>query len=541
MKTPRWMKTKRSQPDLPDQPPIWLGNHSNGEYFHYQTDYERKLNRLILEKADENARKIGVPRREFLASAMGMATTLWCVDFASGCSSNEIGHNVGPASKGDGGLNPDAGTGGRPQVCKAYNIQPELMYDEKAACAAISGNEFIFDIQTHFFETDGEWITRNPGYVTLLEAITSSKTTADFGMNHYLDVVFCKSDTKVAVLSCWPGQLCSDALTMAQGPGFPCGIPMSADAAAKARDTINLMANSQRMLAHAMLLPTDPTGVEFQKKMMETIACTSKVAAWKMYPAAGGYFVDNPDVGIPLIEKGLELGVRTFCIHKGLLIPGFDWEHNQPEEIGRVAKAYPDGNFVVYHASIQATPVQGQTVRTEGPYIEGDKKGVNAMITAMRGSGIGPNQNVYAELGSSWRQVMMDGKQATHYIGKLLKYVGENNVLWGTDALVGGTPQGQIETMRAFKMDPTIQAQEGYPDFTDDIRAKIFGRNSAAIYGIDPNVNHCQITCPVAELKEKLDEEYGNRRWVFDKPPGPSTYEEYVKQARENIARGYPG
>jgi hypothetical protein len=540
MKTPRWIKMrKRSQPDLPDEPPIWLGNHSNGEYFHFQTDYERKLKRLILEKADENARKIGVPRRDFLASAMGMATSLWCIDFASGCSSNEIGHNVGPANPGRdaGGL--DAGSGMvQPAACKGYNIQPELMYDEKAACAAISGSEFIFDIQTHFFEDNGGWINTNPGYVNLLSAITG---TRNFGQNHYLDIVFCQSDTKVAVLSCWPGLLCGEALDLAYGPGTPCGIPMSAEAAAAGRDMINTLANSQRMLAHAMLLPTDPTGVESQMKMMETLACTSKVAAWKMYPAAGGYFVDDPKVGIPLIEKGLSLGVRTFCIHKGLLIPGFDWEHNQPEEIGRVAKAYPDGNFVVYHASIQATPVQGQTVRNEGPYVDGDKKGVNAMITAMKGSGIGPNQNVFAELGSSWRQVMTDTKQATHYIGKLMKHVGENNILWGTDALVGGTPQPQIIAMRNFQMDPTISAAEGYAPLTADIKAKIFGLNSARIYGVDPTVNHCQIKCPVAMLKERLDEEYGDMRWAFDKPAGPSTYEEYVIQAKENIARGWPG
>jgi hypothetical protein len=540
---------KRSEPDLPDEPPIWLGNHSNGEYFHFQTEYERKLRHLILQKADENARKIGVPRRDFLASAMGMATTLWCIDLASGCSSNEVGHNAGPAGTGGaGGSRGDAGgvggssadASGRPAVCRGYKIEKEMMYDEAAACAKISGNEFIFDIQTHFFETSTTegWQVTNPGYVTVIQRMAGK----DFGQSHYLNAMFCQSDTKVAVLSCWPGVLCSEALTMANGPGTPCGIPMSAEGAAKARDAINLMANSGRMLAHAMLLPTDPTGVAFQLDMMETLACTTKVAAWKMYPAAGGYFVDDPVTCIPLIEKGLQLGVRTFCIHKGLPIVGFDWEHNQPEEIGRVAKAYPDGNFVIYHSSINAKPSADEPAyRNEGPYVEGDKHGVNALITSVRAAGLGPNANVYGELGSSWSQVMKDTKQATHYIGKLLKYLGENNVCWGTDATLSGTPQPQIEAMRAFTMDPTIQAQENYPELTPDIKAKIFGINSAVIYGIDPNAKHCQISCPVAQSKERLDEEFGERTWVFDKPGGPSTYEEYLAQGKENVARGWPG
>ena len=29
--------------------------------------------------------------------------------------------------------------------------------------------------------------------------------TSDFGMDNYIDLIFCQSDTKCAVLSCWPG------------------------------------------------------------------------------------------------------------------------------------------------------------------------------------------------------------------------------------------------------------------------------------------------------------------------------------------------
>jgi uncharacterized protein len=57
---------------------------------------------------------------------------------------------------------------------------------------------------------------------------------------------------------------------------------------------------------------------------------------------------------------------------------------------------------------------------------------VNRLITSMRRAGIGPNENVYAELGSTWWYVMRYPVQAAHVLGKLLKYVGEDNVLWGT-------------------------------------------------------------------------------------------------------------
>ena len=49
-----------------------------------------------------------------------------------------------------------------------------------------------------------------------------------------------------------------------------------------------------------------------------------------------------------------QLGVKTFAIHKGLPISGFSVAHNLPDDIGPVAKDYPDCNFIVYHSSICA-------------------------------------------------------------------------------------------------------------------------------------------------------------------------------------------
>ena len=55
--------------------------------------------------------------------------------------------------------------------------------------------------------------------------------------------------------------------------------------------------------------------------------------------------------------------------------------------------------------------------------------GINRLISSMLAAGIGPNQNVYAELGTTWWSVMSSPDQAAHVLGKLLKHVGEDNVL----------------------------------------------------------------------------------------------------------------
>ena len=98
---------------------------------------------------------------------------------------------------------------------------------------------------------------------------------------------------------------------------------------------------------------------------------------------------------------------------------------------------------------------------------------------------VAPNSNVYAELGSTWRFVMRDPDNAAHTLGKLLKYCGQDNVLWGTDSLWYGSPQDQIQAFRAFQISTEFQERFGYKAMTPELRAKIFGLNALRPYGID--------------------------------------------------------
>ena len=97
-----------------------------------------------------------------------------------------------------------------------------------------------------------------------------------------------------------------------------------------------------------------------------------------------------------------------------------------------------------------------------------------------------PGGNVYAELGSTWRFAMRDPDTAAHVIGKLVKHVGPDNVLWGTDSIWYGSPQDQIQAFRAFQIAPALREKHGYAEITPALRAKIFGRNALKVYAIDP-------------------------------------------------------
>src|SRR4029453_18250449 len=93
-------------------------------------------------------------------------------------------------------------------------------------------------------------------------------------------------------------------------------------------------------------------------------------------------------------------------------------------------------------------------------------RGVDTLIKSVEDNGIGRNANIYAELGSTWRFVMRDPTTAAHLLGKLLKHIGEDNVLWGTDSIWYGSPQDQIQAFRSFHINPVLAEAHGYPELT---------------------------------------------------------------------------
>jgi predicted TIM-barrel fold metal-dependent hydrolase len=527
-----WLKLRRkTEPEIPYESPIWMGNRSNGEYFHKQTPYEKKLRQFVLDKADENARRLGLDRREFLASAMGMATTLWCIGYAAGCSSDEGAPPPGAGGSGGG-------------LC----VPPKAMFDEDVACTLLSGDEFIFDVQTHWFSTED--MSRFPDSV--------KSTFAVLGLSDeeaYVNGMFLQSDTHVSVLTSWPGTYCTNDVD-------PCGLPLSNDTMARSRDAINEMAcKTQRVVQHFQLLPTDVASIDWQKEQMTRLHCTTRVQGWKMYPGFNpssidpslnrGYFLTDPNARA-LIEHGIALGVNVFSVHKGLAIGSFfEAEHNHPRDVGPTAKAYPGANFIIYHSGICSgmSNASGNSVCDrsfiEGPYNESetDPKGVNAFIRSLKDAGVEPNSNVYAEVGSAIDQVMTNPTSSQHFFGKLMKHVGVDRVVWGTDCLATRpSPQQYIEWFRTLEISEQMQTEFGYPPLDAGQKAKIFGLNAAKVYGIDPEAKRCEVnSCQTAQLRRDLDGEFGPRRYTFQKPSGPSTYEEYVEEAKREMARGRPG
>ena len=174
--------------------------------------------------------------------------------------------------------------------------------------------------------------------------------------------------------------------------------------------------------------------------------------AWKTYTQygpGGGYFLSD-DVGMRFIEKARALGVKNDLRPQGPALRQQSYEHSQCSDIGAVAKRFPDVNFLIYHSGFVSSVTEGLTTRAKSD-------GIDTLITSLLQNGVKPAQNVYAELGSTWRFLMRDPEQAAHALGKLIKYCGEDNVLWGTDSIWYGSPQDQIQAFRTFQIAPELR------------------------------------------------------------------------------------
>jgi predicted TIM-barrel fold metal-dependent hydrolase len=481
--------------------PIKFGPCSNGEYVPAPlSPVEREAIRRARIDCGENARRTGLSRREFLFTASAAATTLLTLQ---GCLVD-----AGQDTRGG-----------------SYGVPVEAGRDQDAARSALAGEEFIFDVQGHHLEYDlMRAAPSEPFFGSVFPQVDcgADDPRACFAREVFLEELFLRSDTNMVTLS---------ALPIA-----PKGSPLSAAIMEETRHTAELVCGWDSVLLHAQALPNYGS-LEANLDEMEANVGRYPIAAWKVFthfPDAFGdpgnaWRLDDRDpalaqVGTRFIEKARELGVKVICAHKGF---GAGSSYASPDDVPHAARAFPDVDFIVYHSGFERTGAP------EGPYDEASAGlGINRLIKAMKEAGIGPNQNVHAELGSTWWTIMRDPTQSAHVLGKLLKYVGEDNVLWGTDCIFYGSPQDQIQTLRSFQISPEFQERYGYPELTRERKAKILGVNGARVYGIEPRTDDCEFT------RDELEQ---IRREIQGRHATHGPRDEGEVKALRDAHQGWPG
>ncbi len=357
-----------------------------------------------------------------------------------------------------------------------YRVPADAELDPAAADEAFAGDQVVIDVQTHFVadRTLDHWnALLVPMYRALMPGWWQGMDgLAAYSMAEWLRCVFVESETELAVLTSAAG---AEDLCMLTNREL-----------AETREMFERLGAGGRLLNHTVVRP-DAVG---EIDAMEGARDRCRPVGWKVYTLGSrdpsgrttpGWWLDDERVGIPFLERARDLGVRLVCAHKG--ISGLV-DTGSPRDVGPAAAAFPDIDFVIYHSGYE--PPARPDDPGEGPYTAATAdRGVNRLIASLKESGIGPGGNVHAELGTTWFCLLKRPLEAAHVLGKLLVALGDDNVIWGTDACWYGPTQPVIDAFRAFQIPPDMRDEFGYPELTPQVKAKILGGNAAHVYGID--------------------------------------------------------
>jgi predicted TIM-barrel fold metal-dependent hydrolase len=423
-----------------------------------QTDRQKQVEARMNELGDDYGRRNGLSRRRFFQTAAGMT--------AAFAAMNEV---YGPL----------------------FGVSPAEARSVDLAQARADGlkDQFIMDVHTHFLRDD----TRLAGFARMREAVGKAgwnpelagkpQTVEDLKYPIWFKEIYLDSDTKVALISGSPSEIPQDWF-------------LTNDMKRDARTKVNNWAGSRRLLTHAIFAPGYPGWMD----EVDRALAEDKPDSWKGYTVGDNthkelskhpWRMDDEKLVYPFYEKIVKAGHDIVCVHKGLYPPSVEqrFPHLTPyaavDDVGKAARDWPQIRFVVYHSAYRW--VGG---KPEDAWAEFERTGRIAWtsdladIPAKHGVA-----NVYGDLGQLFAMTaVVEPRLCAALMGILIKGLGADHVVWGTDALWTGAPQWQIEGLRRLEIPEAVAKKHGFAELgpaDGPVKRAIFGETSAKMYRYD--------------------------------------------------------
>ena len=478
--------------------PIPVQVSSSDEYMPPpQSAQQKEFEARVKESGAQLAKKLGMSRRKFFKTAGGMA--------AAFAAMNEV-----------------YAKGAQPFFDVLKNEASNL--DVAQARADSLKGQFIMDMHTHFLREGTPIKTFVAQRETVGKAgwnpalVGKPQTIEDLMFPNYVKEIFLDSDTKVACIS---GSYSED----------PAYNFLTNDQKRDARDKVNKEAGTRRMFSHAIVTPGRDGWLAKVDEENERL----KPDAWKGYTIGDNtnkhlskhpWRLDDEKLMYPFYERLVKWskqypdrpGLKNVCFHKGLFPPSVEAQfphlvgYCHVGDVGKAAKDWPDLNFIVYHSAYRwaggGRPADGaaQWKRT------GRVEWVSDLADIPAQYGV---KNVYGDLGQifAWTAAA-EPEMCAFIMGSLVKGLGADHIVWGTDSLWTGAPQWQIEALRRLEIPEDMQKRYGFAPLggaTGPVKSAIFGGNNARLYNYSPKQQAAVLTDKLARCKDIYDREGGDR------------------------------
>ena len=463
---PKWERDQKKGVDSPIPTQVV----SNEEFIpRPQNKQQAQWEKLIGEMADEKSKRLGMDRRDFLRSGLGMATAFAASNIVYGQRNWDV---------------------------DAAETEDAALLEEKWP----KGEYFIIDVQAHF--TNGIALNfRNMDFVKGMGFELTNDVDA-YSFTTFCKEMFFDSETEMVCISGVPGkEVNKDEAGKvlereARTPGFQI---LPSWLMAERRNQINEVAGSQRALCQGNCAPnhywnksTNSPDYNELFEQMEREVKLYGIDSWKWYchtdpgRSGNGFKLDDEGMTYKFYEKSRELGMKLFSCHKGYASQSRTLGHlAHPADVEKAALDNPDLTFVIYHSALRHDVAEPE-FNKEGFYNPetGDFEW-HADLMRIKERNPGMN-NVYVEIGSSFGSLALQKPEmCMHLIGRNIKTYGIDHVIWGTDCLWWGSPQWVIDAMKRFQISDEVCEKFGYTPLTKEDKAKIFGLNAAKLYNVD--------------------------------------------------------
>ena len=433
--------------------PLDLGPRSSDEYDPIPpSPVVVEAARRAREAMSQLVRSGAVSRRELLMSAAASAAVLSAL---SACSSEE---RAASGTTAPGGSFDVSGT-----TETSVGTSSSTTIDPAAASSVLDRDDLVMDVQLHFLDP-----ARNAG---------------DFGRN--FPQAACGRRTRSCAsrrtssstsssVRATPGSACSP---VCPSPGVTA--PLAIDVMEHASESLAAQGSERRLLLQAPVFPaTGPLQAALDG--MAADAATYPVAAWKTYTHA-------PDAVPARRRAGRRAAVTSGRARASRSSPCTRASRARRRPRRRPMSGRPRPRTPTRPSS--CTTRAGSPTRPKARTRPTCPRSSNAASTvsspACRRAGIGPNGNVYAELGSTWfnltrnprcrgaraRQAADLPRPRAHPVGHRLHLV----------RLAAGSDRRVPEPSRSAS---EFQEQFGYPALTDEAKALILGGNAARLYNV---------------------------------------------------------
>ncbi len=439
---------------------------SNEEFIPRKQSKEQKhVECLIGEISVRNSKRLGMDRRAFMASPMGLATCF--------LASNKV---------------------------FGANFDVEEAETTEAAASAEKwpkGEYFVMDVQTHF--TNGFALKFRENEFVKNMGFNLKDDVESYGFKNFVKEMFFDSETDMIVISGVPGreQQKDAAGKTLEGRDRKGGV-LPSWLMSQSKKQLNELSGSMRALCQGNLAPNhywNKAANSMDKpallEQMDRELNTYGVNSWKWYchtdpgQSGGGFQLDD-DNAAWFYEESRKRGMKLISVHKGYSYQSRTLGHlANPKDVEKAALNNPDFSFIVYHSALKhgIGEPEFKDPKNFDPTTGDFEWHKVLMDIKKRNPGM---SNVYPEIGSFFAPlVLANPVMCMHGMGKNIKYYGADHVIWGTDCLWWGSPQWAIEAFKRFQISDEMCEKFGYKKITKEDKTKIFGLNAAKLYGVD--------------------------------------------------------